>query len=136
MSSENEKNDHFEPIVEVVMDFIHTSTQQEVEDFALAGKDRSIEVARLRARVSSIRSETAKKRREEIQQRMLSQSNDPRPNISNLSRDDLKKIISDHIANDDLSLTMAARNERGEIEDSELMSIVEDILSLKDRDKI
>ncbi len=44
---------------------------------------------------------------------------------------DLEAVFAAHVANDQASSTMAARHEKGEMDEAELRSIVADILRLR-----
>ena len=135
MSSNGDNHDKtVDALVDALMHCIDEATPAELEQLAGHGRDRASIVATARAAVSRAMKEVAQERRERTQQRMRSASSVLPPEVSQLSVSELRAIFAAHIANDDASATMAARNESGEMDEAELRSVVADILRLGQHD--
>jgi (acyl-carrier-protein) S-malonyltransferase len=118
-------------LVEALMQYIDEANPAEIEELASRGGERTAVVSAARAAVARARSEVAQRRRERVRERMRSASFKPTPDVSQLSLAELKAILAEHVANDDASRTMAARHEKGEMDEAELRSVVADILRLR-----
>lgn len=133
MSKDADKNaQNIDAVVDALMDYIDTGSPEEVEAVAVQGGSRASLIASARSTISRIRSEIAAQRRARVTERMNAAARRPTPDVSNLSRAELERIFAEHVANDGGSATMAARHERGEMDEAELRSVVADILRLRD----
>jgi len=121
-------------LVDALMHYIDDAASDEIEQFAARGAERAHVVANARAVVARARSKVAEERRERVRESMRAASFRPRPDVSGMSVAELRAVLERHVANDDASRTMAARHEKGEMDEDELRSVVADILSLKDED--
>lgn len=135
MSRDAEKNaQNIDAVVDALMDYINTASPEDVEALAVQNANRASVVASARSAISRVRGEIAAQRRARVTERMNAAGRRPAPDIANLSRAELERIFADHVANDSASATMAARHEKGEMDEAELRSVVADILRLRDNE--
>lgn len=135
MSSNGDDHDKsVDALVDALMSYIDDATPGEIVEFAVRRNDRAAVVALARARVELATKEAAQQRRESTAQRMGSAASVSAPDVSGLSATELRAIFAAHVANDDASATMAARHEKGEMDEAELRSVVADILRLQQKD--
>lgn len=134
MSNNGDNHKAVDALVDALMHYIDEATPAELEQFAGRGKDRATIVAAARTAVDRARKEVAQERRERTQQGMRRAAGITAPEVSHLSLSELRAIFAAHVANDDASATMAARNEKGEMDEAELRSVVADILRLRQQE--
>lgn len=133
MSNNSEKDARTaDALVDVLMNYVDGATPAEIEELAGVGEvDRAAIVASARAKLADVRKQVAAQRRAAVRRRMDAAASAAAPDVSQMMVADLEAVFAAHVANDQASSTMAARHEKGEMDEAELRSIVADILRLR-----
>jgi hypothetical protein len=121
-------------VADLLVEAIESATPSEVREHLTARYgDSAKAVAAGRATIRAAMKEVAERRRIQIKQQLDHGARAVEPVVQNLSREELLKVLEQHVANDTAAapMTLAARSGKGELDDEELRSVVRDILLLR-----